>query len=77
MNNQCSVPFNSPFFFSICIYKRNNVLWNDEINFETKIIFSPKGMRRGGRGSSRGQPRTVPTAEELDAELDAYVNKVK
>jgi len=34
-------------------------------------------MRRGGRGGSRGQQRTIPTAEELDAELDAYVNKVK
>ncbi|XP_014285193.1 THO complex subunit 4 [Halyomorpha halys] len=32
------------------------------------------GNRRGGRGGGRG---TLATAEQLDAELDAYVNKVK
>lgn len=39
---------------------------------------------RNRQGSSRGRPlrgggsqrKQVPTAEELDAELDAYVNKV-
>lgn len=30
------------------------------------------GARRGGRGGARGK-RPVPTAEQLDAELDAYV----
>nr|CAD7423053.1 unnamed protein product [Timema monikensis] len=35
------------------------------------------GFRRGGRGGSRNPPKTTPTAEELDAELDAYVNKIK
>ena len=31
----------------------------------------------GGRGFGRGGARAkVPTAEELDAELDAYVNQV-
>ncbi|XP_076309776.1 RNA and export factor binding protein 1 [Tachypleus tridentatus] len=35
-------------------------------------------MRSRGRGRGRGggQNRKVPTAEELDAELDAYVNKM-
>lgn len=34
---------------------------------------------RGGRGGRTGgrAPKSVPTAEELDAELDAYVNKVQ
>lgn len=32
--------------------------------------------RRGGRGGSR-QPMKTPTAEELDAELEAYVKEVK
>ncbi|XP_049816714.1 THO complex subunit 4 [Schistocerca nitens] len=35
------------------------------------------GLRRGGRGGPRNQSRSLPTAEELDAELDAYVNKIK
>ncbi|XP_075220034.1 RNA and export factor binding protein 1 isoform X2 [Lycorma delicatula] len=39
------------------------------------------GLRRGGgRGTGRGGGRNrlpQPTAEELDAELDAYVNKLK
>lgn len=36
------------------------------------------GARRGGRGSgaTRGK-RPVPTAEQLDAELDAYVKEIK
>lgn len=29
-----------------------------------------------GRGLGRGGKAKVPTAEELDAELDAYVNQV-
>lgn len=32
---------------------------------------------RGGRGGGARASKTVPTAEELDAELDAYVNKVQ
>ncbi|KAF4523596.1 hypothetical protein B566_EDAN014570 [Ephemera danica] len=32
---------------------------------------------RGGGGGRGGQNRKVPTAEELDAELDAYVNQAK
>ena len=33
---------------------------------------------RGGRGGTRGQreKKVAPTAEELDAELDTYINKV-
>lgn len=39
--------------------------------------FSSRG-RGGGRGrGGRGGQRKVPTAEELDAELDAYVNKME
>ena len=34
------------------------------------------GGGRGGRGFGRGARAKVPTAEELDAELDAYVNQV-
>lgn len=36
------------------------------------------GGQRGGRGGGQrgGQNRKVPTAEELDAELDAYTNKM-
>lgn len=37
------------------------------------------GARRGGRvggGPSRGK-KPVPTAEQLDAELDAYVKEIK
>lgn len=35
------------------------------------------GRGRGrGRGGAGGGPKKVPTAEELDAELDAYTNKV-
>lgn len=41
----------------------------------------PRGTFRGGRGRGRGGrggvQRKVPTAEELDAELDAYVNKME
>lgn len=39
---------------------------------------SARGSRggRGGRGFGRGARTKVPTAEELDAELDAYVNQV-
>ncbi|KAJ1532286.1 hypothetical protein ONE63_000899 [Megalurothrips usitatus] len=38
-----------------------------------------RGGARGGRGGRGGgrTAKTVPTAEELDAELDAYVNKVQ
>lgn len=32
--------------------------------------------RRGARGAGRGK-RPVPTAEQLDAELDAYVKEIK
>lgn len=38
------------------------------------------GGRRGGGGGGRGggrQRAPVPTAEQLDAELDAYVQKIK
>uniref|UniRef100_A0A1B6LBK6 RRM domain-containing protein n=1 Tax=Graphocephala atropunctata TaxID=36148 RepID=A0A1B6LBK6_9HEMI len=41
------------------------------------------GFRRGGRGGARGggggrgARTSVPTAAELDAELDAYVSKIK
>ncbi|KAK8396305.1 hypothetical protein O3P69_005389 [Scylla paramamosain] len=35
-----------------------------------------RGGGRGGRGFGRGARAKVPTAEELDAELDAYVNQV-
>ncbi len=35
-----------------------------------------RGRGRGGRGGQGGQKKTAPTAEELDAELDAYTNKV-
>lgn len=35
-----------------------------------------RGAGRGGRGGAR-TPKSVPTAEELDAELDAYVSKVQ
>lgn len=35
-----------------------------------------RGARRGGRGGSRQATKT-PTAEELDAELEAYVKEVK
>lgn len=36
------------------------------------------GLRGRGRGRGRGAAaRKVPTAEELDAELDAYVNKME
>lgn len=35
-----------------------------------------RGAGRGGRGGGR-TAKTVPTAEELDAELDAYVSKVQ
>ncbi|XP_041979654.1 THO complex subunit 4 [Aricia agestis] len=38
------------------------------------------GGRRGGRGGGgggRGGRRPVPTAEQLDAELDAYVKEIK
>lgn len=35
-----------------------------------------RGTRRGGRGGSRQATKT-PTAEELDAELEAYVKEVK
>jgi len=59
-----------------CFY-RGTVCSHDKLKVWTLKKTSLLGMRRGGRGSSRGQPRTVPTAEELDAELDAYVNKVK
>ena len=48
--------------------------------FVSKTIFVKGGGRgvgggiRRGRGGGRG---TLATAEQLDAELDAYVNKVK
>ncbi|KAK3908466.1 Aly/REF export factor 2 [Frankliniella fusca] len=35
-----------------------------------------RGAGRGGRGGGRSA-KSVPTAEELDAELDAYVSKVQ
>ncbi|KAH7949932.1 hypothetical protein HPB49_017141 [Dermacentor silvarum] len=38
--------------------------------------FRGRGRGRGGRGGGNVQ-RKVPTAEELDAELDAYVNKME
>lgn len=34
------------------------------------------GRRGRGGGAARGK-RPVPTAEELDAELDAYVKEIK
>ncbi|XP_063603579.1 THO complex subunit 4-like [Penaeus indicus] len=34
------------------------------------------GRGRGGMGGRGGRNQVVPTAEELDAELDAYVNQV-
>lgn len=37
--------------------------------------FRGRGRGRGGRGGN--VQRKVPTAEELDAELDAYVNKME
>lgn len=37
--------------------------------------FRGRGRGRGGRGGT--VQRKVPTAEELDAELDAYVNKME
>lgn len=37
--------------------------------------FRGRGRGRGGRGGA--VQRKVPTAEELDAELDAYVNKME
>ncbi|XP_049873240.1 THO complex subunit 4 [Pectinophora gossypiella] len=39
-----------------------------------------RGVRRGGRGAGGGRGggrRPVPTAEQLDAELDAYVKEIK
>ncbi|CAG9561842.1 unnamed protein product [Danaus chrysippus] len=38
-----------------------------------------RGARRGGRGGSGGPrgKKAVPTAEQLDAELDAYVKEIK
>lgn len=33
-------------------------------------------IRRGSRGAGRGK-RPIPTAEQLDAELDAYVKEIK
>ncbi|XP_023938565.1 THO complex subunit 4 isoform X2 [Bicyclus anynana] len=35
------------------------------------------GARRGGRGGAGRGRRPVPTAEQLDAELDAYVKEIK
>ncbi|CAH2096120.1 unnamed protein product [Euphydryas editha] len=35
------------------------------------------GGRRGGRGGATRGKRPVPTAEQLDAELDAYVKEIK
>ncbi|XP_045773260.1 THO complex subunit 4-B isoform X2 [Maniola jurtina] len=35
------------------------------------------GARRGGRGGAPRGRRPVPTAEQLDAELDAYVKEIK
>uniref|UniRef100_S4PXR6 ALY n=3 Tax=Pararge aegeria TaxID=116150 RepID=S4PXR6_9NEOP len=35
------------------------------------------GARRGGRGGAARGRRPVPTAEQLDAELDAYVKEIK
>jgi hypothetical protein len=39
------------------------------------------GFRRGGGGRGRGgrggRNQPTPTAAELDAQLDAYVNKIK
>lgn len=49
-------------------------------NFRTGGAGRGRGGARGGRGGRGGGARaskTVPTAEELDAELDAYVNKVQ
>ncbi|XP_054159224.1 THO complex subunit 4-like [Oppia nitens] len=37
---------------------------------------SGRGGGGGGRGGQRGGQKKVPTAEELDAELDAYSNKM-
>lgn len=55
-------------FFYCFISKINLFLWSN------KIIG--RGARRGGRGGSRQATKT-PTAEELDAELEAYVKEVK
>ena len=33
------------------------------------------GVTQGGQGGRRGLNRKILTAEELDADLDAYVNK--
>lgn len=49
-------------------------------NFRAGGAGRGRGGARGGRGGRGGGARaskTVPTAEELDAELDAYVNKVQ
>ncbi|XP_034241042.1 THO complex subunit 4 [Thrips palmi] len=49
-------------------------------NFRSAGAGRGRGGARGGRGGRGGGARaskTVPTAEELDAELDAYVNKVQ
>jgi hypothetical protein len=35
-----------------------------------------RGAGGRGRGGQRGQRGKIPTAEELDAELDAYTNKM-
>ncbi|XP_054720506.1 THO complex subunit 4-like [Uloborus diversus] len=43
-------------------------------NFISRGRQGGSGRGRGGRG---GAQRKVPTAEELDAELDAYVNKME
>lgn len=50
-----------------------------KFGFVVMVTFSlcfrrGRGGRRGGRGGSRGP---VPTAEELDADLDAFVSKVR
>lgn len=43
----------------------------------TRATFRGRGRGRGARGGGGGTQRKVPTAEELDAELDAYVNKME
>ncbi|XP_035228967.1 THO complex subunit 4-A-like [Stegodyphus dumicola] len=47
---------------------------NSQRNFNRGRQSGSSRGRQGGRG---GAPRKVPTAEELDAELDAYVNKME
>jgi hypothetical protein len=63
--------FSKIIFWKSCYIKFGNILL---IIFY--VILGRSASRRGGRGAPRQATKT-PTAEELDAELEAYVNEIK